>query len=75
MFDIRTSECMKQIADLSNQSIMEQLTLDANDYAEMLKEQRELIGKLQSESDELSEENRMLKNKVIDLENKKKKSR
>jgi hypothetical protein len=75
MFDIRTSECMKQIADLSNQSIMEQLTLDANDYAEMLKEQRGLIGKLQSESDELSEENRMLKNKIIDLENKKKKSR
>ena len=54
---------------------MEQLTLDANDYAEMLKEQRGLIGKLQSESDELSEENRMLKNKIIDLENKKKKSR
>ena len=75
MFDIRTSECMKQIADLSNQSIMEQLTLDGNDYAEMLKEQRGLIGKLQSESDELSEENRMLKNKIIDLENKKKKSR
>ena len=75
MFDIRTSECMKQIADLSNQSIMEQLTLDSNDYSEMVKEQRDMIMRLQTESDELLEENRMLKNKIIDLENKKKKSR
>lgn len=73
LYDIRTSEAIKQIADLSNQSIMEQLTLDANDYTEMIKEQRELIGKLQYQSDELSEENRMLKNKLIDIENKKKK--
>lgn len=73
LYDIRTSEAMKQIADLSNASILEQLTLDSNDYSEMIKEQRELITKLQSESDELSEENRMLKNKLIDIENKKKK--
>ncbi len=73
LFDIRTSEAMKQVADLSNQSILEQLTFDANDYTDMLKEQRELIKKLQSDTDSLEEENRMLKNKIIDLENKKKK--
>ena len=72
LFDIRTSECMKQIADLSNQSIMEQLTLDSNDYTEMIKEQREMITKLQEDTDILAEENRMLKNKIIDLETKKK---
>jgi len=75
LFDIRTSECMKQIADLSNQSILEQLSLDSNDYSDMIKEQREIIQNLESETDKLSEENRMLKNKIIDLENSKKKGR
>ena len=51
---------------------MEQLTLDSNDYTEMIKEQREMITKLQEDTDILAEENRMLKNKIIDLETKKK---
>lgn len=69
MFDIKTSEAFKQVADLSNRSIMDQLTLDNNDYVEIVKEQRESIQKLESELDELKEENRNLKNKIIDLEN------
>jgi hypothetical protein len=69
LFDIKTSEAFKQIADLSNQSIMDQLTLDNNDYVEIIKEQREIIQKFELELDVLKEENRNLKNKIIDLEN------
>lgn len=69
LFDIKTSQAFKQIADLSNQSIMDQLTFDNNDYVEIIKEQRELIQKYEIDLDELREENRNLKNKMIDLEN------
>lgn len=72
LYDINTSEAMKQIADLSNQSIMEQLNWNSNDYTEMIKEQREMLEKLQSENSTLSEENRMLKNQLIDIKTKKK---
>ncbi|MDD3383999.1 MAG: hypothetical protein PHX46_04245 [Bacilli bacterium] len=72
LFDIKTSESMRQIADLSNQSIMEQLTLDSNDYTEMIKEQREMILKYEENQSAIEEENRMLKNKIQDLETKKK---
>jgi hypothetical protein len=69
LFDIKTSEAFKQIADLSNQSIMDQLTFDNNDYVEIIKEQREIIQKYETDFDELKEENRNLKNKITDLEN------
>ena len=72
LFDIKTCEAMKQIADLSNKSIMEQLTWDENDYTQMIKDQREMILDLQQKCDSLEEDNRLLSNKVIDLENKKK---
>lgn len=72
MFDIKTAEAMKQIADLSNQSIMEQLSFDSNDYADMIKEQREMILKYENKQLEIEEENRILKNKIQELENKKK---
>ncbi|RHP47050.1 hypothetical protein [Clostridium sp. AF32-12BH] len=71
LFDINTSASMKQIADLSNQSIMDQLTFDSNEYTEMIKEQREMIVRFQNENERLEEENRILKNKVEDLESKK----
>ena len=71
LFDIKTSEAFKQIDDISNNNIANQLTLDNNEYAEIVKEQRELVQKYGSEIDELKEENRILKNKVIDLESKK----
>lgn len=71
LFDIKTSEAFKQIADLSNQSIMDQLTFDNNDYTEIVKEQREMIQSFETELDTLKEENRNLKNKIIDLENRK----
>lgn len=71
LFDIKTSEAFKQIATLSNESIMEQLTFDNNDYTEIVKEQREMIQKYEIDVDTLKEENRHLKNKIIDLENRK----
>jgi len=72
LFDIKTCDAMKQISDLSNCSIMEQLTFDNNDYTEMIKEQREIILKYEDENLEIKEENRILKNQLLDLENKKK---
>ena len=72
LFDIKTAEAMKQIADLSNQSIMEQLSFDSNDYTDMIKEQREMILKYENKQSEIEEENRILKNKIQELENKKK---
>ena len=67
-FDIETCEAMKQIADISNRSIMDELTFDANDYADMLKEQRVKLVDAESKIDELTEENRKLKNRIMDLE-------
>lgn len=51
---------------------MDQLTFDSSDYSEIVKEQRELIQKYETELDTYKEENRILKNKLIDLENVKK---
>ena len=69
LFDIKTSEAFKQIDEISNTNIANQLTLDNNDYTEIVKEQREMIQKYDADINELKEENRMLKNKIIDLEN------
>lgn len=68
LFDIRTCEAMRQIADISNKSILEQITFDNSDYSEMLKEQREMLRGIQARLDEAEEENRMLKNKIADIE-------
>jgi hypothetical protein len=72
LFDINTSQAMKQIADLSNRSIMDQLTWDANDYTEIIKEQRQRILDTDSKLAEITEENRLLKNKLSELEQVKK---
>lgn len=65
MFDVRTSAAMRQVADLSHQSIMEQLELTDSDYAQMVKDQRDMIKTLQEKCDRLEEENRNLTNKFI----------
>ena len=66
-FDIGTAEGMRQVADISNASILKQLHLDENDYTEMLSQQRELIVKLQRSSDENAEKARILLRENIDL--------
>lgn len=65
MFDVRTSAAMRQVADLSHQSILEQLELSDSDFAQMVKEQRTMIKDLQDKCDRLEEENRNLTNKFI----------
>ncbi len=71
LFDIKTSEAFKQIDAISNENIANQLTLDSSEYSDIVKEQREKIIKMEEQIDYLEEENRNLKNKIIDLENKK----
>lgn len=67
-FDIKTSEAFKQIDAISNENIANQLTLDSNEYTDIVKEQREMIKNFECELDQLKEENRTLKNKIIDYE-------
>ena len=70
LYDIKTCNAMKQIADLSNASLIEQISLDENDYVAIIKEQREDVQKLTAQVEELSEENRQLNNKVADMKRK-----
>jgi hypothetical protein len=65
LFDIETSQGIRQVADLSNQSIVAQLQFDENDYTAMLMEQREIIQELDSKLGKLEEENRLLKKEII----------
>lgn len=69
LFDIKTSKAFKQIDEISRNNISNQLTLDNNEYSEIVKEQRELIQKYDADLEFLKEENRQLKNKIADLEN------
>ena len=66
-FDIGTAEGMRQVADISNASIIKQIRLDENDYNEMLIQQREIISKLQEKADKNEETARILLRENIDL--------
>lgn len=66
-FDIDTSSGMRQVADISNKSILEQIRLNENDFPEMLAEQRLLIEQLQREADEANEKMRILIRENDDL--------
>ena len=66
-FDIGTAEGMRQVADISNASIMKQIALDENDYTEMLAKQREMIVKLRDESEKNEEMARILLRENLDL--------
>lgn len=66
-FDIGTAEGMRQVADISNASIMKQIALDENDYTEMLAKQREMIVKLQEKTDINEEKARILLRENLDL--------
>lgn len=70
LFDLETCESMRQIADFSNQSILKQLMFDENDYTSMIYEQNEIIRKNDDKLMQLEEENRKLKIRIKELENK-----
>ena len=63
-YDHMKATGMKQTADISNKSILEQLQFDENDYISMVKDQREIIQKLQEKIDDTEEENRQLNVKL-----------
>lgn len=66
-FDVGTSEGMHQVAEASASAIFKQLSLDENDYTEMIKTQREMIESLQSKLAAAEEESRIFKRENRDL--------
>lgn len=66
-FDIATVEGMRQVAEVSNRTLLEQLRLDESDYTQMLADQRELIDRLTTERNEAVEEARILLRENLDL--------
>lgn len=69
LFDIETAQGIRQVADLSNKSIISQLQFDENDYTNMILEQRELIQDLDAKVVKLDEENRLLKKEMLKYKN------
>ncbi|MFE4571304.1 hypothetical protein [Paenibacillus chitinolyticus] len=68
VYDIETCEGMRQVADISNRSILEQLMLNENDYTEMIKEQRGMIANYEKTCSKLEEDNRNLLIKIKQYE-------
>lgn len=68
LFDIHTAQGMQQVADISNESIINRLVLQENDYADMVAWQKGELYKLDKENERLTEENRVLKIKLKYLE-------
>ena len=61
LFDIETSKSHKQIADVSNRSILQQIRLDDSEWSDMVAEQRVMILDLQERYDAIKEECRLLR--------------
>lgn len=72
LFDVETSEGIRQVADISNASIMRQLQFDENDYSTMIQEQRVLIEEYREKAERFEEEARLLKIKLMEKERKEK---
>lgn len=70
LYDIETSNAMKQIADISNKSILDQLMLNENDYTDMISQQKEIIRKLDEKNMKIEEELRLLRIKFKQYEDK-----
>ena len=66
-FDIATCKGMKQVMDLSNESILKQLRLDESEWSDMVAEQREMITYLRNDLDKYKEISRILLRENIDL--------
>lgn len=67
LFDVKTAEGIRQIADISNKSIHNQLAFDENDMTSMLQSQRLLIEEYSEKADRLEEENRKIKIELAEL--------
>ena len=76
LYDTEYSAGLRQVADISNASIIKQIRLDENDYNDMIIQQRELINKYKKIADDYEEkarillrENTDLKSRIKELEN------
>ena len=67
LYDAEYSAGLKQVADISNASILKQIMLDENDSADMIIQQRGLITKYKRIADEYEEKARILLRENIDL--------
>lgn len=66
-FDIATCKGMQQVMDLSNASILKQLSLDESEYSDIIAEQRKLVTSLTTERDSYKEICRILLRENLDL--------
>lgn len=67
-YDIETAAAIKQVSDISAESIFKQLNLQAADYVDMVKEQSVEIVKLREELSSAKEELRLFKEKELKQE-------
>lgn len=70
LFDIETAGGIRQVAEISNESIMKQLSFDENDYTEMVREQKILIENFEKKAKKYEEENRLLRVELLEREEK-----
>lgn len=66
-FDMATCKAMKQVMDLSNQSIMTQLALDESEWSDIVADQRTMIVDLQDKLDKYTEISRILLRENLDI--------
>lgn len=66
-FDMATCKAMKQVMDLSNKSIMEQLHLDDSEWSDIVANQRTMIVDLQEKLDKYIEISRILLRENLDI--------
>jgi len=66
-FDIGTCRGMQQVLEMSDASIMRQLSLDESEWSDMVAEQRQMLVKVQNERDLYKEINRILLRENLDL--------
>ena len=66
-FDIGTCRGMQQVLDMSNASILKQLSLDESEWSDIVKEQRDKLTTTQKEKDIYQEIARVLLRENLDL--------
>ncbi len=69
IFDVKMSDAMKKIAEISDRSLFDQLNYQSDDYARMVATQREIIKKYEEDKITLEEDLRLAKVKILELEN------
>ena len=68
LYDVKTSKSMQLQSDISAESIMKQIALNAGDFKDIVQKQRDEIERLNKENLKLSEENRLIREKITKQE-------